>query len=54
LSYGGYYELEGRDDAGWPHWKLVNTLPNFDMFAQEKLLKHFVLTYFRTEVGLHI
>ena len=54
LSFGGYYSLEGRDKDGWPHWKLIHPLPNFDMLSQEKLLKHFVIDYFRTEVGLHI
>ena len=54
LSYGGYYQLDGMDSEGWPHWKLTQPLPHFDMIAQEKLLKHFVLEYFRKEVGLHI
>jgi hypothetical protein len=54
LSFGEYYALEGRDDEGWPHWKLINPLPNFDLLAQETLLKHFVLEYFRKEVGLHL
>ncbi len=54
LSYGGYYQLDGVDGEGWPHWKLIQPLPHFDMFAQEKLLKHFVIEYFRIEVGLHI
>ncbi|MBA4851634.1 hypothetical protein [Emticicia sp. BO119] len=54
LSYGGYYELEGKDKEGWPHWKLIKPLPNFDLLSQEKLLKHFVIEYFRKEVGLHI
>lgn len=54
LSYGGYYELDGVDAEGWPHWKPVKPLPNFDLLAQENLLKHFVIEYFRNEVGLHI
>jgi len=54
LSFGGYYELEGRDHEGWPHWKLIVPLPHFDMLSQEKLLKHFVIEYFRKEVGLHV
>lgn len=54
LSYGGYYELDGVDAEGWPHWKPVKPLPNFDLLAQETLLKHFVIEYFRNEVGLHI
>lgn len=54
LSYGGYYELDGKDAQGWPHWKIVKPLPGFDLLSQEKLLKHFVIEYFRKEVGLHI
>lgn len=54
LSYAGYYELEGYDADGWPHWKLVKELPKFDLFTQENLLKHYVIYFFRTEIGLHI
>jgi len=50
LSYSGFYELEGVDKDGWPHWKLVKKLPHFDMLEQEKLLKMHVLEYFQKEV----
>lgn len=46
LSYSGYYELEGLDEQGWPHWKLIKGLPNFDTLEQEKLLKMHVMEYF--------
>lgn len=46
LSYSGFYELEGLDEQGWPHWKLVNKPPNFGLIEQEKLLKIHVLEYF--------
>ena len=49
LSYGGFYELEGLDKQGWPHWKLVKPLPHFDLLEQEKLLKIHVLEYFEKE-----
>ena len=52
LSYGGYYELEGLDEDGWPHWKLVKKLPFFDIMSQEELLKMYVLEYFEKEVNL--
>ena len=29
LSYSGFYELEGLDEAGWPHWKLKKKLPHW-------------------------
>ena len=49
LSYAGFYQLEGIDEEGWPHWKAVKKLPNFDLLEQEKLLKIQVLEYFREE-----
>ena len=49
LSYAGYYQLEGLDEEGWPHWKLVRKLPHFDLLEQEKLLKIPVLEYFERE-----
>lgn len=54
LSYGGFYSLEGIDADGWPHWKLEKELPAFDLMAQETLLKHYVVMYFKNEIGLHI
>lgn len=49
LSLAGYYELEGLDADGWPHWKLIKKLPHFDLLEQEKLLKMHVLEYFEKE-----
>jgi hypothetical protein len=49
LSLSGYYELEGLDKDGWPHWKLVKKLPHFDLLEQEKLLKMLVIEYFEKE-----
>lgn len=54
LSYGGFYELEGYDEAGWPHWKNVKKLPAVNIFSQESLLKHYVIIFFKQEIGLHI
>jgi len=51
LSTSGYYELEGTDKDGWPHWKLVKKLPHFDLLEQEKLLKLHVIEYFEKEYG---
>lgn len=52
LSASGFYELEGIDEDGWPHWKLVKQLPHFDLLEQEKLLKIHVIDYFKEEYGL--
>lgn len=52
LSYAGYYELEGLDEDGWPHWRPLRKLPHFDLLEQEKLLKIQVLEYFENELGV--
>ena len=49
LSPSGFYELEGLDKDGWPHWNLVKPLPKFDLLEQEKLLKIHVMEYFESE-----
>jgi hypothetical protein len=49
LSLSGYYELEGLDNEGWPHWKLIKKLPHFDLLEQERLLKMHVMEYFEKE-----
>ncbi len=51
LSLSGYYTLEGLDEDGWPHWKLVKKLPHVDMLDQEKLLKMHIIEYFDHEIG---
>jgi hypothetical protein len=42
----GFYELEGLDQDGWPHWKLVNPIPNYTILEQEMLMKSLVIDYF--------
>jgi len=49
LSYQGYYELEGTDQDGWPHWKKVVELPFVNVFEQELLLKQHIVHYFKEE-----
>ena len=48
LSQSGYYEIEGYDDDGWPHFRQLKALPAFDMIEQETFLKDHVLLYFST------
>ncbi len=50
LSLSGFYELEGLDSDGWPHWKLVEKLPHFNLISQETLLKIHVIRYFKEEL----
>ncbi|WPP48120.1 hypothetical protein [Catalinimonas niigatensis] len=54
LSLSGFYELEGIDQQGWPHWKLIKKLPHFDLLEQEKLLKMHIIDYFDQELGIEI
>ncbi|MBV6639879.1 MAG: hypothetical protein KI791_04145 [Cyclobacteriaceae bacterium] len=54
LSFSGFYELEGIDEDGWPHWKLVKELPHFDLLEQEKLLKMHIIEYFQKELDIHL
>lgn len=50
LAQSGYYINEGNDDEGWPHFKQVKPLPEFNMFEQENFLKDHALLYFQ-ELG---
>lgn len=53
LSLSGFYELEGIDEEGWPHWKMKKKLPHFDLLEQEKLLKLHILEYFEKEMPMY-
>jgi len=46
LSLDGYYEFEGRDNDGWPHWKLIKTMPQDGLKEQELLLIKNIKLYF--------
>lgn len=46
LSQSGYYEIERYDDDGWPHFRQLKPLPDFNMFEQEIFLKDHILLYF--------
>jgi hypothetical protein len=46
LSASGYYELEGTDADGWPHYRQLKALPVMDVIAQENFMKDHVLLYF--------
>jgi len=53
LSQMGFYELEGQDQDGWPHWKLVKTVPNYTLMEQELLMKSLIVNYFDEMDGLN-
>jgi hypothetical protein len=47
LAPGGYYELEGVDTDGWPHFKQLKPMPEMNMVEQENFLKDHILLYFQ-------
>ena len=49
LSPSGYYQLEGRDKDGWPHFKQLKALPDLNLREQEDFLKDHVLLYFEEQ-----
>jgi len=46
FSEMGFYELEGLDQDGWPHWKLIKPIPAYTLLEQEMVLKSLMVTYF--------
>jgi hypothetical protein len=50
LSAMGFYELEGLDQDGWPHWKLTKAIPSYTLLEQEMLMKSLIVDYFE-EIG---
>lgn len=46
LSYEGYYEFEGIDSDGWPHWKAARPFDLKGVKEQERLLKELLIRYF--------
>lgn len=45
----GYYEFEGRDADGWPHFKQKEPLPFLKPTEQNNLMVKAVLEYFKKE-----
>jgi hypothetical protein len=46
LEPEGYYEFEGRDQDGWPHWKEVRTFDIKGVKEQEEFLISRIINYF--------
>jgi hypothetical protein len=42
----GFYELEGVDQDGWPHWKRLKPIPAYTLLEQELLMKSLIVNYF--------
>lgn len=45
----GIYEYIGKDADGWPHWKLVETLPPLSDAQQNKLITEAIIDYFEKQ-----
>ncbi len=46
LAQSGYYEVERHDDEGWPHFRQLKGLPQYNLSDQENFLKDHILLYF--------
>ncbi len=42
----GYYEVEGIDEEGWPHFKATEKLPSLKAGEQSRLIKEAIVNYF--------
>ncbi len=51
FSAMGFYELEGLDQDGWPHWQLVKPIPNYTLLEQELIIKSLIIDYFEETIG---
>jgi hypothetical protein len=49
LSQSGYYELERKDDEGWPHFRQLKPMPDMNPIEQENFLKDHILLYFENK-----
>lgn len=47
LEIGGYYEFDGRDDDGWPHFKVKKPFDVKGLKEQEEIMKTCALEYFK-------
>lgn len=46
FSQSGYYEPEGKDEDGWPHFRQLKSLPALSATEQESFMKDHILLYF--------
>lgn len=42
----GYYEFDYFDEEGWPHYKVLETLPSLKAGEQSVLMKEAIVQYF--------
>ena len=46
LAQSGFYQVENFDEDGWPHFRQLKELPQYNMIEQENFLKDHILLYF--------
>ena len=46
LSDDGYFEFEGLDESGWPHWRQIKAFDHKGVKVQAEYLKKKVINYF--------
>lgn len=49
LAPYGFYEYEGLDKEGWPHWKVNSQLPPLKPGQQLQLMKQAIVDYFKNK-----
>jgi hypothetical protein len=49
LEQYGYYEFEGLDEEGWPHFKATDKLPFLKPGHQSTLMKQAAIDYFKNK-----
>jgi len=49
LAPYGYYEFEGYDHDGWPHWKATEKLPFLKPMNQHHLMRQAIVNYFEND-----
>ena len=49
LSSSGFYQSEGRDEEGWPHFTQLREIPTMPLVQQENFLKDHILLYFESQ-----
>jgi hypothetical protein len=50
LSQSGFYEWEGLDSDGWPHYKALKSIPKLNLEEQEDFLKLQMIEYFEEHI----
>ncbi|MDX2133408.1 MAG: hypothetical protein SFV52_01395 [Saprospiraceae bacterium] len=46
LAYEGFFEFQGRDADGWPHYRQTREMTAQNLPQQERLLKTLAVRYF--------